>query len=106
MVSPANDVIDSPANEIREDSQSANQVEEDTNLAREQERCRGLEEEVEQLTKKMAEEKRQRMSIEKQMRDEIRRLHRELKLERENKKGRCKLFITARHYDQPANELR
>jgi hypothetical protein len=76
-------------------------------LARERERCRGLEEKVEQLTQNMAEETRQRMSIEKQMRDEIRRLHRELKVERENsKKGHCRLFITARRVDQPADKSR
>ena len=107
QISPANDVTDSPASTIRDDSQLANQVEEDTNLAREQERCRGLEEKVEQLTQKMAEEERQRMSIEKQMRDEIRRLHRELKVERENnKKGHCRLFITTRRADQPADKSR
>lgn len=98
-VSPGevNDVTDFPANDIRESE----------HLAREQERCRGLEEKLEQLTKKMAEEERQRMSIEKQMRDEIRRLHRELKIERENnKKGHCRLLITARRVDQPADKQR
>ena len=95
---PTNDdVITSAANENAGEVNVANQVEANANLVREQERCRGLEDEVEELTKKMAEEERQRMSIEKQMRDEIRRLHRELRLERENnKRGHCRLFITAR----------
>lgn len=107
QISPTNDVIDSPANEVGENSHLTNHDEEDSNLAREQERCRELEEKVEQLTKNMAEEERQRMSLEKQMRDEIRRLHRELKLERENsKRGHCRLFITARRPGQPADKPR
>ena len=102
LVSPANDVIDSPGDEIREDSHV---VEDD--LAREKERCRGLEAKVEQLTRTMAEEERQRMSIEKLMRDEIRRLNRELRSERENKKtDHCRLFITARRSDQSADKPR
>jgi predicted transcriptional regulator len=107
QISPTNDVIDSPANEVGENSHLTNHDEEDSNLAREQERCRELEEKVEQLTKNMAEEERQRMSLEKQMRDEIRRLHRELKLERENsKRGHSRLFITARRPGQPADKPR
>ncbi|XP_028396821.1 uncharacterized protein LOC114520698 isoform X2 [Dendronephthya gigantea] len=80
---------------------------ESAHVEREQERCRGLEEKVEELTKKMAEEERQRMSIERKMRDEIRRLHRELKAERDlNKRGHCRLFISTRRPDQPADKPR
>lgn len=106
QVSPANDVIDSPADVTREDSHLTNEVEDD--LAREKERCRGLEAKVEQLTTTMAEEERQRMSIEKLMRDEIRRLNRELRSERENNKktDHCRLFITARRTGQPADKPR
>lgn len=83
------------------------QPQNDTNLAREQERCRRLEETVGQLTKNMAEETRQRMSIERQMREEIRRLHRELRNEREgNKRGHCRLLITARRAEHSADKLR
>lgn len=104
-VSPANDVIDSSANDTRQDSHLTNEVEDD--LAREKERCRGLEEKVEQLTRTMAEEERQRMSIEKLMRDEIRRLNRELRFERENKKtDHCRLFITAKRTGESADKPR
>lgn len=97
-----------PAISTNEDTDSAaNEHRESSHLEREQERCRGLEEKVEQLTKKMVEEERQRMSIERQMRDEIRRLDQELRAEREqSKRGHCRLFISARRPDQPADKPR
>lgn len=70
-------------------------------LEREKERCRELELKVEELTSKMAEEQKQTRSIEKQMRDEIRRLDRELRQEREHsKRNHCRLLITARRSEQ------
>ena len=72
-------------------------------VEQERERCRELERKVEELTKKIDVERRQTMSIEKQMRDEIRRLNRELRQEREEskKKNHCRLLITTTRRLEP-----
>ena len=59
-----------------------------------------MEQKVEQLTFKIDDEHRRTLSVEKQMRDEIRRLNRELRQERENsKRNHCRLLITARRVE-------
>lgn len=69
-------------------------------LEQEKERCREMEKKVQQLSSKMDDEHRRTMSVEKQMRDEIRRLNRELRQERENaKRNHCRLLITARRVE-------
>lgn len=92
----------SEANDVNSHSKSGTLAWEQ--LERERERCKELEEKVEQLTCKIDDDHQHTMSVEKQMREEIRRLNRELRQERERKdlkKSHCRLLITARRIEPP-----